>query len=365
MPSVVEDHRYERPEVALVTGGLGFIGSHLVRTLIEQGFCVVNIDNRTYASDAGAHVGLQGGGRYHEVVADICDRGVIADCFSRYRPRLLFHLAAESHVDRSIDEPYAFVETNVMGTVVLLDCARSFLDEEPPECRGSFRFIHVSTDEVYGSLGAIGSFNERTRYSPRSPYSASKASSDHFARAWHHTFGVPVLVTNCSNNYGPRQFPEKLIPVAIIHALLDMEIPVYGAGENVRDWVHVEDHCDALLKVAMKGRVGETYNIGGSNEISNIKLVRTLCRLLDKLKPRSDGSSYANQIRFVVDRPGHDMRYSVDAGKIMRELGWAPRYRRDEGLVATVRWYLENRHWWEPIVARKNQLVRRGLLGEI
>jgi dTDP-glucose 4,6-dehydratase len=277
-----------------------------------------------------------------------------------FQPQAIMHLAAESHVDRSIDGPMAFIQTNVVGTAVLLQAAREYWQGLPPAAREQFRFLHVSTDEVYGSLGAEGQFKETTPYDPHSPYSASKAASDHLARAWYHTYGLPVMVTNCSNNYGPYQFPEKLIPVVILKALRGEAIPVYGRGENVRDWLYVLDHAEALLTVLQKGRPGETYNIGGNNEMRNLDLVKLLCRLLDEMRPRAAGGSYAQQITFVADRPGHDLRYAIDASKIRQELGWTPRQDRESGFRQTVRWYLDHEPWWQRILEGKYRLQRLG-----
>lgn len=344
----------------LVTGGAGFIGSNLVRLLIGGGHDVLNVDKLTYAGNAGSLVDVAGNPRYQFLCADICDAGAMAAAFGGFRPEAVMHLAAESHVDRSIDGPGAFVQTNVVGTFTLLQAARSYYEGLAGRGREQFRFLHVSTDEVYGSLGDTGYFTEETPYDPHSPYSASKAASDHLARAWADTYGFPVLVTNCSNNYGPYQFPEKLIPVAILKALRGEAIPVYGKGENVRDWLYVEDHAEALLTVITKGRTGETYNIGGNNERQNIDLVRLLCRILDEIRPRPDGVSYAAQITFVSDRPGHDLRYAIDAGKIRKELGWVPRQDHESGFRKTVQWYLDNEDWWQQILDGSYRLERLG-----
>jgi dTDP-glucose 4,6-dehydratase len=294
----------------LVTGGAGFIGSNLVHLLIKRGHTVLNVDKLTYAGNLASLAGVEDHPNYSFVQADICDAPKMRELFTDFQPDGVMHLAAESHVDRSIDGPGEFIQTNVVGTYTLLDTAKSYLVESP---NPDFRFLHVSTDEVYGSLGDTGQFKETTPYDPHSPYSASKASSDHLARAWADTFGLPVLITNCSNNYGPYQFPEKLIPVVILKALAGEPIPVYGAGENIRDWLYVEDHAEALLTVLETGTVGETYNVGGNNELRNIDLIRLLCGLLDELRPREDGQPYSQQISFVQDRPGHDMRYAIDA----------------------------------------------------
>ena len=328
----------------LVTGGAGFIGSNFVlSTIAEEGEPVVNVDKLTYAGSLANLDALRGDARHVFVQGDICDRTLVRELLERHRPRGVVHLAAESHVDRSIEGPAPFVQTNVVGTFALLEEARAYWSGLAEPQRGAFRFLHVSTDEVYGSLGPDDpAFSETTPYAPNSPYSASKAGSDHLARAYHHTYGLPVLITNCSNNYGPRQFPEKLIPLMIQHALAGKPLPVYGDGQNVRDWLFVLDHCAALRTVLAKGRPGEVYNIGGSAEMKNIDLVRMLCALLDDARPRT-GGSYASQISFVTDRPGHDRRYAIDARKIQRELGWRPAESFESGLRKTVRWYLEQR----------------------
>ena len=334
----------------LVTGGAGFIGSAVVRHILDAtGDTAVVADKMTYA--ANPQFGALWGGhprcRFEKV--DICDAGAVAAVFSRHRPAKVLHLAAESHVDRSIEGPGAFIQSNVVGTYVLLDAARRHFDTLDGAGRAAFRFHHVSTDEVFGSLGPTGLFTEATRYDPRSPYSASKAASDHLARAWHATYGLPVVVTNCSNNYGPYQFPEKLIPLMIIKALAGEPLPVYGTGENVRDWLYVEDHAAALHRVLMQGRTGETYNIGGRSERTNIDVVRTLCALLDDLVPASPHRPHDRLISFVTDRPGHDARYAIDCSKIERELGFTPSESFETGLGKTVRWYLDNEAWWRAI----------------
>jgi dTDP-glucose 4,6-dehydratase len=345
----------------LVTGGAGFIGSNLVRLLIkDHGHTVLNVDSLTYAGNKGSLADLAGDDRYHFSKANICDATALQSAFSEFSPDWVMHLAAESHVDRSIDGPGAFVQTNVLGTFTLLQAARAYFEKLSAEAKANFRFLHVSTDEVYGSLGTTGKFTEETPYDPHSPYSASKAASDHLARAWADTYGLPVLVTNCSNNYGPFQFPEKLIPVVILKALRDEPIPVYGKGENVRDWLYVEDHAEALHAVISRGRVGQTYNIGGDNERRNIDLVRLLCSELDELRPRSDGRSYAERITFVTDRPGHDLRYAIDATKIKRELDWRPRQGHSSGFRKTVQWYLENSVWIQDILSGNYKLERLG-----
>ena len=328
----------------LVTGGAGFIGSNFVlSTIAQSGEPIVNLDKLTYAGNLANLESLRGDGRYTFVQGDIGDRGLVGTLLARHCPRAIVHLAAESHVDRSIEGPAEFIKTNVVGTFGLLEEARAYWQALPAEERAAFRFLHVSTDEVYGSLGPQDpAFTEETPYAPNSPYSASKAASDHLVRAYHHTYGLPTVVTNCSNNYGPRQFPEKLIPLMIHQALAGKSLPVYGDGQNVRDWLYVEDHCAALSAVLARGRLGEVYNIGGGAEMKNIDLVRTLCALLDDAQPRT-GGSYAALITFVKDRPGHDRRYAIDSGKIRKELGWRPAESFASGLKKTVRWYLEQR----------------------
>lgn len=333
----------------LVTGGAGFIGSAVVRRALDRGFDVVNFDKLTYAANLENLAGYDGRKGYTFVKADICDPGAVRSALETHKPDAIMHLAAESHVDRSIDGPGAFIETNIVGTFALIQEARRYYGQLAGAAKDKFRFHHVSTDEVYGSLGAEGLFTEETPYKPNSPYSASKASSDFLVRAWRETFGLPVVTSNCSNNYGPFQFPEKLIPVAIISALEGRPIPVYGRGENIRDWLYVEDHADALLTVLLSGRIGETYNIGGHNERRNIDLVRLICRLMDDMAPKNH--LHEDLIEFVTDRPGHDLRYAIDASKISRELGWAPSVTVEEGMRRTVRWYLDNRGWWEKLRA--------------
>jgi dTDP-glucose 4,6-dehydratase len=345
----------------LVTGGAGFIGSNLVRLLVTTTeHTVLNVDALTYAGNRHSLDDLEENPRYRFVQADICDAAAMTKLFAEFKPDWVMHLAAESHVDRSIDGPGAFIQTNVVGTFTLLQAARSRFEKLAGAEKERFRFLHVSTDEVYGSLGATGLFTEETPYDPHSPYSASKASSDHLARAWADTYKLPVLVTNCSNNYGPYQFPEKLIPVVILKALRSDPIPVYGKGENVRDWLYVGDHAEALHTVIAEGRLGQTYNIGGNNERQNIDLVRLLCGLLDELRPRKDGRKYADQITFVTDRPGHDLRYAIDASKIKRELGWTPKQDHTSGFRKTVQWYLDNEAWWKGILDGSYKLERLG-----
>lgn len=341
----------------LVTGGCGFIGSAVVRQAINAGHSVVNVDKLTYAACPANVASVEGSSGYTFEQADVCDRNAIDKIFATYAPDVVMHLAAESHVDRSIDGPGAFIETNIIGTFTMLGASRAHWEGcgKPND----FRFHHISTDEVYGSLGAEGLFTEETAYDPRSPYSASKASSDHLVRAWHETFGLPVVVTNCSNNYGPYHFPEKLIPVIILRALAGEKIPVYGKGDNIRDWLYVEDHATALLTVATQGKVGETYNIGGNAEAQNIEIVRKVCALLDKHRPET--APHDKLITFVADRPGHDFRYAIDATKIRDELGWTPSVTLDEGLAQTVQWYLDNQDWWRALQDREGVGQRLGL----
>ncbi len=340
----------------LVTGGAGFIGSAVVRLAVSRGHEVVNLDALTYAACLENVAPVADSSLYAFEQADIRDPEALAAIFARHKPDAVMHLAAESHVDRSIDGPGAFIETNVMGTYNMLQAARSFWEAEGRA--ESFRFHHISTDEVYGTLGATGQFTEDTPYAPNSPYSASKAGSDHLVRAWHETYGLPVVLTNCSNNYGPYHFPEKLIPVVILNALAGKPLPIYGDGSNVRDWLYVEDHADALLLVLEKGALGRSYNIGGENERSNLKLVQTICTILDKLRPGD--APYADLITFVTDRPGHDARYAIDPTRIREELGWRPSVTVEEGLERTVRWYLENEDWWRPLLERHGVGERLG-----
>ena len=333
-----------------VTGGAGFIGSALVRLLVtETAYDVVNVDALTYAGNLDSVAPVSDDERYHFAHADIGDEGAMRALFERYRPVGVIHLAAESHVDRSIDGPRAFVDTNIVGTYTLLQEALRHWRTLDTAAREHFRFVHVSTDEVYGSLGPHGLFTEQTPYAPNSPYSASKAASDHLVRAWHHTFGLPTVTTNCSNNYGPYQFPEKLIPLVIANALEGKPLPVYGAGENVRDWLFVDDHARALLLALEHGVPGETYNVGGLNERRNIDVVRAICALLDELSPLAGVPDRTALIEFVTDRPGHDQRYAIDASKVRRELGWSPRQSFESGLRATVEWYLKHRDWTERV----------------
>ncbi len=338
----------------MVTGGAGFIGSAVVRQAIADGHEVINLDALTYAANLPNVESVAASNRYAFEEADIRDRAALDRVFATHQPDAVMHLAAESHVDRSIDAPATFIDTNVVGTSTLLEAARAYWGGTR-----DFRFHHISTDEVFGTLGETGAFTETTPYAPNSPYSASKAASDHLVRAWGETYGLPVVLSNCSNNYGPFHFPEKLIPVVILNALHGRPIPVYGKGENVRDWLYVEDHATALLAVAERGRIGESYNIGGNAEAKNIDIVRRICALMDELVP--EGGPHEQLITYVTDRPGHDFRYAIDASKIRDELGWTPSVTLDEGLRRTVRWYLDNRDWWQAIQARGHKLERLGL----
>ncbi|MTI02893.1 dTDP-glucose 4,6-dehydratase [Roseibium sp. RKSG952] len=340
----------------LITGGAGFIGSAVVRLAISRGHEVINLDALTYAGRLENVAPVADSPLYHFEQADIRNRADLDRVFAKHSPDAVMHLAAESHVDRSIDGPGDFIETNVTGTYNMLEAARSYwVGQGRPD---DFRFHHISTDEVYGSLGEDGMFTEETPYDPRSPYSASKASSDHLVRAWHETYGLPVVLTNCSNNYGPYHFPEKLVPKVILNAISGKEIPVYGQGLNVRDWLYVEDHADALLCVLEKGKLGRSYNIGGENERSNIELIETICRLLDQKRPGSE--PYEKLITFVTDRPGHDARYAIDPDRIRTELGWRPSVTVEEGLERTIDWYLANEDWWRPLLDREGVGTRLG-----
>jgi dTDP-glucose 4,6-dehydratase len=347
----------------LVTGGAGFIGSALIRHLVAStGHDVLNIDKLTYAGVLTSLAGVEQSERYRFVQADIADAAAMTAAIGEFQPDVIAHLAAESHVDRSLDGPGAFIQTNLVGTYTLLHAALDYWRGLDDEHRRAFRFHHISTDEVFGSLGNEGSFTETTPYDPRSPYSASKAGADHLVRAWGHSFGLPILITNCSNNYGPFHFPEKLIPLVIIRALLGRALPVYGDGQNVRDWLFVEDHVRALLAVFEQAAPGETYNIGGNSERTNLTVVEAICEVLDHRCPRADGYSYREQIEFVCDRPGHDRRYAIDASKIRRELGWEPSVTFEQGIARTVEWYLARRDWWEPLLGDRYDTSRLGQL---
>jgi len=347
----------------LITGGSGFIGSAVVRQAVERGISVINVDKLTYAATEGSTSAVADSNRYVLEIADVTDTQAMSDILVRYRPDRVMHLAAETHVDRSIDRPSDFVATNVLGTASLLTAALGYYETLTGDQRDQFRFHHISTDEVFGALGATGLFTLDSPYDPKSPYSASKAGADHLVRAWNHTYGLPVVVSNCSNNYGPYQFPEKLIPLIIIRALNGLSLPVYGAGENVRDWLYVEDHATALLRIAEEGEIGSTYLIGGDSEERNIDVVRRICAILDEVAPAGSGRPHAELITFVADRPGHDHRYAIDASSTSEGLGWSPVVSFDEGLRATVEWYLANRPWWEPLMTRGSTVERAGLSG--
>ena len=345
----------------LVTGGAGFIGSNFIRlALKQQEIELVNLDKLTYAGNLDSLRDVENHPRYRFAQGDICDQTMVEKLMAEFQPAAILHFAAESHVDRSIDGPADFIRTNINGTFSLLEAARTYMRGLTEQERAAFRFLHVSTDEVYGSLGESGYFSEETPYAPNSPYSASKAASDHLARAYYHTYGLPVLMTNCSNNYGPYQFPEKLIPLMILNALEGKPLPVYGTGSNVRDWLYVEDHCRAVLTVLERGKPGEKYNIGGHNEKTNLEIVHALCAILDEKKPRSDGKSYREQIAFVKDRPGHDLRYAIDSGKICRELGWTPAETFETGILKTIDWYLNNLEWSQRVTDGSYRRERLG-----
>ena len=347
----------------LITGGAGFIGSALIRHIIHNTQdSVVNLDKLTYAGNLENLAGVFHNPRHTFVQADICDRAALDKIFAEHRPDAVMHLAAESHVDRSIDSAGEFIQTNIIGTFTLLEAARAYCSTQPENRRAAFRFHHISTDEVFGDLhGTNGLFTETTPYAPSSPYSASKAGSDHLVRAWGRTYGLPVIVTNCSNNYGPCHFPEKLIPLMILNALAGKPLPVYGDGQQIRDWLYVEDHARALYTVVTQGKTGETYNIGGHNEKTNLEVVRTICALMEELAPELQGvARYEDLITFVTDRPGHDARYAIDASKIGRELGWKPQETFESGIRKTVQWYLDNRSWWQRVLDGSYRLERLG-----
>ena len=346
--------------VWLVTGGAGFIGGNFVLDAVRRGIKVVNLDALTYAGNLDTLSSLDGNPDHVFVEGDIGDGPLVERLLAEHRPVAIINFAAESHVDRSIDGPAAFVQTNVVGTLSLLEKARDYWKSLDAPARDAFRFLHVSTDEVYGTLGETGKFTETTPYAPNSPYSASKAASDHLVRAFHHTYGLPVLTTNCSNNYGPYHFPEKLIPLVIAKALAGEPLPVYGDGKQVRDWLFVTDHCEAIRTVLAKGRVGETYNVGGNSEKQNIEVVQAICALLDERRPRDDGKPRASQIAYVADRPGHDRRYAIDASKLRDELGWEPKYTFERGIAETVDWYLANQDWVRRVLDGSYRLERIG-----
>lgn len=347
----------------IVTGGLGFIGSAVIRQFAaDPANTVLNIDKCTYAGNPASVAAVSAHSNYTLLRQDIVDGEAMQAAFAEFKPDAVLHLAAESHVDRSITGPGDFIQTNLVGTFSLLQAARNYWDTLTPAAQANFRFVHVSTDEVFGSLGADGAFTETTPYQPSSPYSSSKAGSDHLARAWHHTYGMPVLVTNCSNNYGPYQFPEKLIPLVTLKCLSQEPIPVYGKGDNVRDWLFVEDHVSALTRVLERGIPGETYNIGGENEVSNLEVVKSICSIVDSLRPADQPREQL--IEFVTDRPGHDFRYAMDISKIRRELDWRPAENFTSGLEKTVRWYLDNQPWWQAVLDGSYQLERLGVVNK-
>jgi len=347
----------------LVAGGAGFIGGNFVlKQVLHMGNNILNFDKLTYAGNLNTLKDVEGHPNYQFIQGDICQRKDVQKALSKFHPDVIVNFAAESHVDRSIDGPFNFIQTNIVGTAVLLDEVNKYYKTITTDSKKKFRFLHVSTDEVYGSLGDHEYFTEKTAYDPSSPYSASKASSDHLVRAWNRTFELPVLITNCSNNYGPYQFPEKLIPLMILNCMSDKPLPVYGKGDNVRDWLYVEDHCDAIYSVLKNGEIGGTYNIGGNNEIQNIEIVKIICGIMDNLSPRINAAKYEKLITYVADRPGHDFRYAIDASKIENELGWLPKESFETGIEKTIRWYLDNKEWWESIQNNTYQQERLGLL---
>ena len=347
-----------------VTGGAGFIGGNFVLKQVQNRHEVLNYDKLTYAGNLETLDTIKDNANYQFVKGDICKRSTFKEHLNQFQPDAIVNFAAESHVDRSIDGPFEFIQTNIVGTAILLDEANNYYKNLSNEMKDGFRFLHISTDEVYGSLGDDDYFTEKTAYDPSSPYSASKASSDHLARAWKRTYGLPILITNCSNNYGPYQFPEKLIPLMILNCLAEKNLPVYGKGDNVRDWLYVEDHCHAIKTVLEKGKVGETYNIGGNNEIKNIDIVMTICKKMDQLVPRTNSEKYENLITYVTDRPGHDFRYAIDASKIQDELGWQPKESFTTGIEKTIQWYLENEPWWKAIQDNTYHQERLGVVSE-
>ena len=347
-----------------VTGGAGFIGGNFVLKQVQSGHEVLNYDKLTYAGNLETLDTITDNPNYQFVKGDICQRSTVKEHFNQFQPNAIVNFAAESHVDRSIDGPFVFIQTNIVGTAVLLDEANNYYKNLSKEMKDGFKFLHISTDEVYGSLGKDDYFTEKTAYDPSSPYSASKASSDHLARAWQRTYGLPILITNCSNNYGPYQFPEKLIPLMILNCLIEKNLPVYGKGDNVRDWLYVEDHCDAIFTVLTEGDVGETYNIGGNNEIKNIDIVKTICAKMDQLIPRNNNERYEKLITYVGDRPGHDFRYAIDASKIRDDLNWKPKENFATGIEKTIRWYLDHKSWWKAIQDNVYHQERLGVVSE-
>jgi len=347
----------------IVTGGAGFIGGNFIlKQLKETNNIIINFDNLTYAGDLTKFNQINSNDNYQFIKGDICNREGISECLSKIKPDTIVHFAAESHVDRSIEGPSTFIQTNIVGTSVLLEETNKFYKQLEGNKKENFRFLHISTDEVFGELGDTGKFTEKTPYNPSSPYSASKASSDHLVRAWYRTFGLPVLITNCSNNYGPYQFPEKLIPLMIINAMSNKKLPIYGKGDNIRDWLYVEDHCDAIYEVLNKGNIGETYNIGGNCEMKNLEVVENICDILDEIRPKKNSNSYKEQITFVKDRPGHDFRYAMDITKINQEFNWKPKESFSSGIRKTIEWYLKNEKWWKDIQNKKYKQERLGVI---
>lgn len=351
-------------KILIVTGGSGFIGSNFIRFILNEGYAekVINLDKLTYAGNPKNLSDFQQDDRYVFVQGDICNQDLVKELFLIHRPNVVVNFAAESHVDRSIDGPGDFIKTNISGTFTLLQESLRYFQTLENKNKELFRFHHVSTDEVFGSLNDNGFFTEKTPYDPSSPYSASKAASDHLVRAWQRTFGLPILISNCSNNYGPYQFPEKLIPLMILNCLAEESLPVYGTGENVRDWLYVDDHCEAIHTIIENGKIGETYNIGGNNEIMNIDIVKTICKLLDEIKPSTQLKSYKELITFVTDRPGHDFRYAIDSSKLKNELNWVPKETFETGIKQTINWYLENQTWWQDIQNNSYQQERLGVV---
>ena len=348
----------------IVTGGSGFIGSNFIRFILNEGYAekIINLDKLTYAGNPKNLSDFQQDERYVFVQGDICNQDIVKELFLIHRPNVVVNFAAESHVDRSIDGPGDFIKTNISGTFTLLQESLRYFQTLENENQELFRFHHVSTDEVFGSLNDNGFFTEETPYDPSSPYSASKAASDHLVRAWQRTFGLPIIISNCSNNYGPYQFPEKLIPLMILNCLAEESLPVYGTGENVRDWLYVDDHCEAIHTIIENGKIGETYNVGGNNEIMNIDIVKTICNILDEIKPSTHLKSYMELITFVTDRPGHDFRYAIDSSKLKNELNWQPKETFETGIKKTINWYLENQSWWQDIQNKTYQQERLGVL---
>ena len=350
--------------IFIVTGGSGFIGSNFIHFILSNGYAdkIIDLDKLTYAGNPQNLLKYDNDKRYAFVQGDICDQELVQELFLLHKPDVIINFAAESHVDRSIDGPSDFIRTNISGTYTLLQKSLRYYQSLTKEDQKSFRFHHISTDEVFGSLDNDGIFTEETPYDPSSPYSASKASSDHLVRAWHRTYGLPIIISNCSNNYGPYQFPEKLIPLMILNCLQEKPLPVYGTGENIRDWLFVDDHCDAIHTIIEKGEIGETYNVGGNNEIKNIDIVKTICNLLDNIRPSENLKSYQELITFVKDRPGHDLRYAIDSSKLQNKLGWSPKETFETGIRKTIDWYLDNKTWWQDIQNNTYQQERLGVL---